>query len=119
MLFYFIINNMEKVKDIEKNIIIKAYLNEYGLDNCISSFLFDENITGLKSLSELEELLIKHDNSCFNRLRIIKRNYMTYIINNYYNGNYDKIYNELNIKDQEIDLGNSIALKKLNNSIKL
>ena len=111
---------MEKIREvINNNIIIKAYLNEYGLNDCISSFLLDENITGLKSITELEQLLIKHDNVSINRLNIIKRKYMTYIINNYYDGNFDKIYNELGIKDQDIDLGNTESLKKLNNFIKM
>ena len=111
---------MEKIKDvINNNIIIKAYLNEYGLDNCIASFLLDENITGLKSITELENLLIKHDYVSISKLNTIKRKYMTYVINNYYDGNFDKVYNEFDIKDQDIDLGSKDALEKINNFIKI
>ena len=103
------------MKDIiNKNIIIQAYLNEYGLDNCLEDILINEEITGLKSINELENMLLIHDSKTTQKINNIKKKYMTYIIDKYYDGAFDKVYDELNIKDQDIDLGESNAIKKLN-----
>lgn len=112
-------NIMGRIKEeISKNIIIQAYLKEYGLANCITNILINEDITNLTSINELEQLLLIHDNKVTQKLKIIKRKYMTYLIDNYFDGNFDSIYNELNIKDQDIDVGSTEALEKLNNYLK-
>ena len=110
---------MKRIRDVlNKNVIIQAYMNEYGLEDCLQDYLINLDITGLDSIEELEHLLLLHDNISTNKLNIIKRKYMTYVIDNYFDGNFNKIYNELDIKDQDIDLGSSIAIKKINELLK-